>query len=180
MAQYEEPMHWFVMRDLKRPNAKEPAYKQLGELSIEVFTPLKWHLSIKKGKREREKIPFIQDLLFVHDTQKHLDSIVERIPTLQYRYQKGKGYRSPMTVPDNDMERFIHAVGSTDEPSYYLPNELTSIMYGRKIHIVGGNLDGYEGVLLSTRGSKTKRILVELPNWLVAAVEVNLEYVQFL
>lgn len=55
MAQSEEPMHWFVMRDLKRPNAKEPAYKQLGELSIEVFTPLKWHLSIKKGKREREK-----------------------------------------------------------------------------------------------------------------------------
>lgn len=48
MAQSEEPMYWFVMRDLKRPNAKEPAYKQLGELSIEVFTPLKWHLSIKR------------------------------------------------------------------------------------------------------------------------------------
>lgn len=55
MAQSEEPMHWFVMRDLKRPNAKEPAYKQLGELSIEVFTPLRWHLPIKKGKRVREK-----------------------------------------------------------------------------------------------------------------------------
>ena len=53
-------------------------------------------------------------------------------------------------------------------------------MYGRKIRIVGGNLDGYEGMLLTTRGSKTKRILVKLPNWLVAAVEVNLEYVQFL
>lgn len=55
MNQSEEPMHWFVMRDLKRPNAKEPAYKQLGELNIKVFTPLRWHLSIKKGKREREK-----------------------------------------------------------------------------------------------------------------------------
>lgn len=51
MNQPEEPMHWFVMRDLKRPNAKEPAYKQLGELGIEIFTPLRWHLSIKKGKR---------------------------------------------------------------------------------------------------------------------------------
>lgn len=85
-----------------------------------------------------------------------------------------------MTVPDNDMERFIHAVESTDNPSYYQPDELTSAMYGRKIRIVGGNLDGYEGMLLTTRGSKTKRILVKLPNWLVAAVEVNLEYVQFL
>lgn len=85
-----------------------------------------------------------------------------------------------MTVPDNDMERFIHAVESTNNPSYYQPDELTSTMYGRKIRIVGGNLDGYEGMLLTTRGSKTKRILVKLPNWLVAAVEVNLEYVQFL
>lgn len=144
MNQSEGPMCWFVMRDLKRPNAKEPAYKQLGELDVEIFTPLRWHLSIKKGKREREQKPFIQDLLFVHDTKKHLDSIVERIPTLQYRYQRGKGYRSPMTVSDNDMERFIHAVESSANPYYYLPDELTSAMYGRKIRIIGGNLNGYE------------------------------------
>lgn len=180
MNQPEEPTQWFVMRDLKRPNAKKPAYKQLDELNIEVFTPLKWHLTIQKGKRVRGQVPFMQDLLFVHDTQKHLDPIVERIPTLQYRYQKGKGYRSPMTVPDDDMERFIYAVGNADNPSYYRPDELTSAMYGRNIRIVGGNLDGYKGVLLTTRGSKIKRILIELPNWLVAAVEVDLEYVQFL
>ena len=172
--------HWFVMRDLKRPNAKEPAYKQLDRLKIEVFTPLKWCLVIKKGKRVREEVPFIHDLLFVHDTQSHLDPIVEKTPTLQYRYQKGKGYRIPMTVPDGDMEKFIHAVESTDNPSYYLPGELTPAMYGHKIRIVGGNLDGYEGVLLTTRGSKTKRILVELPTWIIAAIEVKLEYIQLL
>ena len=31
---------WFVMRDLKRPNAKLPAYIQLEQEGIEVFTPL--------------------------------------------------------------------------------------------------------------------------------------------
>ena len=59
---------WYVMRDLKRPNAKHPAYKQLEELGFEVFVPMKWFLSVKQGKRVREKRPFIQDLLFVHTT----------------------------------------------------------------------------------------------------------------
>lgn len=35
----EQRMHWYVMRDLKRPNAKLPAYKQLSDEHLEVFTP---------------------------------------------------------------------------------------------------------------------------------------------
>lgn len=31
---------WFVMRDLKRSNAKCPAYKLLDELNIRFFTPM--------------------------------------------------------------------------------------------------------------------------------------------
>ena len=34
----EQRMHWYVMRDLKRPNAKLPAYKQLSDEHLEVFT----------------------------------------------------------------------------------------------------------------------------------------------
>ena len=78
------------------------------------------------------------------------------------------------------MARFIHAVSGTKTCRYFLPNELTRAMYGRKIRIIGGYLDGYEGHLLSLRGSRTKRLLVELPSWLVAAVEVQPEYVQLL
>lgn len=52
---------------LKRPNSKSPAYKQLVDEQYKVFTPLKWRLRISKdGKRIREKVPFIQDLLFVY------------------------------------------------------------------------------------------------------------------
>ena len=32
-----ELRQWFVMRDLKRGNAKQPAYKLLGELKIRFF-----------------------------------------------------------------------------------------------------------------------------------------------
>ena len=53
-------------------------------------------------------------------------------------------------------------------------------MRKRKILIIGGTLDGYTGTLVTTRGSKVKRLLVELPTLLAAAVEVQPEYIQFL
>ena len=64
----EKQTCWYVMRDLKRANAKLPAYKQLLNEHFEVFTPMKEQLSVHGGKRTREEVPFIQDLLLVHPT----------------------------------------------------------------------------------------------------------------
>ena len=175
----EEPIRWYVMRDLKRANAKEPAYKLLEGKKMEVFVPKIWKLCVRQGKRIREEAPFIPDLLFVHETRTNLDPIVEKIPTLQYRWLRNT-WREPMTVPDADMERFIRAVNTSESPKYYLPEEITPQMYGRKIRIVGGPLDGYEGGLLTMRGSKVKRLLVELKDFLAVSVEVNPEYIQFI
>ncbi|MCA4563314.1 UpxY family transcription antiterminator [Bacteroides xylanisolvens] len=176
----EQRMHWYVMRDLKRPNAKLPAYKQLSDEHLEVFIPMQWRLSLKNGKRIREEVPFMQDLLFVHDTQEVLDQFVRKIPTLQYRYLRGGGYCQPMIVADLEMERFIRAVRSSENPKYYLPEEINNAMYGCMIRIVGGPFEGYEGRLLTTRGSKIKRLLVELPNFFSVGVEVNPDLIEII
>lgn len=154
----EHPLtdNWFVLRDLTRPNAKHPAYRLLEEKGIEVFTPMRWQLVERKGKRIREEVPLLHDLLFAHTTRTCMDSIVEEISTLQYRYLRG-GYRKPMTVGHAEMNRFIRAVHSDDSPRYFLVEELTPAMYGRMIRIEGGPLDGYEGRLLSIRGSRVWR-----------------------
>lgn len=174
----EETKQWYVMRDLKRINAKEPAYKLLEGKKMEVFVPKVYKLCTRQGKRVREEMPFIQDLLFVHETHLNLDPIVKKTPTLQYRWLRNT-WREPMTIPDADMDRFIRAVSNSEFPQYYLPEEIPSQMYGRPIHIVGGPLDGYEGNLLTMRGSKVKRLLVELKGFLSVGVEVTPEYIQF-
>ena len=175
----EKEMRWYVMRDLKRTNAKVPAYKLLKGMKMEVFVPMKWHLVTRKGIRIREEVPFIQDLLFVHETRLNLDPIVKKTPTLQYRWLRNT-WREPMTVHDADMDRFIRAVSNSESPRYYLPEEITPTMYGRKIRIEGGPLSGYEGRLLTTRGSKVKRLLVELEGFLAVGVEVDPEYIQLI
>lgn len=168
-----------MMRDLTRPNAKMPAYRMLQEKNIRCFTPMTCKLFVRHGKRERCMVPFIHDLLFVYETRSVLDPIVQRISTLQYRYLRG-GYCLPMTVAIADMERFIYAVETVSEPRYYRPEEITPKMFHHRIRIMGGALCGYEGFLQSTRGSKVKRLLVEIPSLLTAAVEVQPEYIQIL
>ncbi len=170
--------HWFVLRDLKRGNAKLPAYKMLADMGIEIFTPMVWKLVLLHGKRTRISVPFMQNLLFAHDSRKNLDPIIAKTATLQYRFLRD-GNRSPMTVRDADMEHFMQAVEGTDNPRYYMPNEVTPNMIGRKVRIIGGPLNGYEGFLQKLQGSRVKRMFVELPNHITAAVEVEPEFIQF-
>lgn len=174
----EDRLQWHVMRDLKRPNSLHPAYKELSEKDFEVFTPLHWQIKTERGKRVCRQVPFLPDLLFVHATRAQLDPLVESIPTLQYRYVRGGRYREGMVVPDADMDRFMRAVASSPSARYLTPDELTPAALGAQVTIVGGPLDGYEGRLLKMRGSRKRRLIVEIPRLLAAAVEVCPEFVR--
>lgn len=77
------------------------------------------------------------------------------------------------------MRQFIMAVSNTENPKYFMPGELTQTMYGKKVRIIGGVLDSYEGKLLSIKGMRTKRLIVEVSNLISAAVEVAPQYIQF-
>jgi len=172
-------MTWFVMRDLTRANARFPAWEELTKAGFRVFTPLVWKVRTNGARKERYKAPAIHDLLFVESNRELLDPEVTRRPTLQYRFVRGGSYMEVMTVSDKDMERFIRATSSTDDPKFFLPSELTPSMIGKEVRIVGGPLDGFTGHLLSVRGTRTRRLIVELPGMLTSAVEVSPDYVQF-
>ena len=85
----DKAMKWYVLRDLKRSNAKLPAYRMLESEHVEVFTPMKWVTVTRQGKRVRTQQPFMPDLLFAHTTREALTPLVEKTPTLQYRYVRG-------------------------------------------------------------------------------------------
>ena len=177
LSDNDKQARWFVMRDLKRANAKQPAYKLFEEKGKRFFTPMTWRIGMEGGRRVRRQVPFVPDLLFVRDSREHLDTVVLQTPTLQYRWLRNT-WREPMTVSDAEMNRFIKAVSASDSHKYYLPEEITPAMYGRKIRIVGGPLDGYEGSLITRRGSKVRRLLIEIPNLIAVGIEVKPEFIQ--
>lgn len=172
-----QELQWFAMRDLKRANAKLPAYLQLAQAGFEVFTPMRQRITIKDNRRIKETVPVVRDLLFVHSTTELLDPEVNSTPTLQYRYARGKAYRTPVTVHHAEMERFIAAVNSTPQPRYYAPQEITPDMLGHRVRIVGGTFDGFEGNLLKTRGTRRRRLIIDLGQLIAVAVEVEPDFI---
>ncbi len=179
-AETEAPQ-WYVLRDLKRPNSKTPAYKVLPELGFEVFTPMRWVLKDNPGGgKTRMYLPYIQSLLFARSLRPALDAVVRKTATLQYQFVKGAPRHTPMVVPTADMTRFISAVRASQSCVYYSPDEISPDIIGREVVIKGGPLDGFQGKLLKMRGSRKKRLIVELKGIVVAAVEVAPEFIQLL
>ena len=170
---------WFVLRDLKRPNAKEPAYLMLRDKVETVFTPMTKQVVTRKGRKQVVEVPYMRDLVFVHDSPSVIDPIVEVTPTLQYRFVRGVQSNERMVVPDDEMERFMALVNSQRMFQYYTPDEVSATMCGRDIIIVGGELDGIRGKLLTVRGSKRKQLVVALRGLLAVGVVVEPEYIQF-
>ena len=168
------------MRDLKRRNSNSLAVHELGKAGLEVFTPMTQMVMTIGGQRQRRDVPVIQDLLFVHEAKETVDPFVAMYPTLQYRFLLGKSKENPMTVRDEDMEKFIFAIKNTDSPLYFMPGEITDAMVGRRVRIMGGMLDRYEGSLLAVKGMRKRRLIVDLPGLISAAVEVEPEFIQII
>lgn len=172
-ATNNEPL-WFVLRDLKRANSKSPAYKVLAEEGFEVYTPMQTRIAERNGKRIKETVPVIRDLVFIHTTRELLDPLIKKTPTLQYRYVKGMPQGTPMIVPTQQMETFIGAISNFSNPQYLRPEDITQSMIGAKIRIISnGVMNNREGHLLKVVGSRKKRMLVSIPELLVAAVEIT-------
>lgn len=175
----ETPL-WYVLRDLKRPNSKSPAYIVLPQLGFETFTPMRWVLTdTRSGNKTRKHIPYIPSLLFAKSIKSRLDEVIRKTDTLQYRFVKGAPQNTPMVVPTYEMECFRLAVTQSESCEYYSPAEITPDMIGRKVMIMGGQLDGTTGHLLKMRGSKKKRLIVTLEGLVAATIEVEPDYIQF-
>lgn len=171
---------WYAMRDLKRPNALEPAYKMLQEKGFKVFTPMRKKVVVRRNVRVTAEVPVIQDLLFVRTSRKDLDPVEAATPTLRYRFVKGGRYREATIVRDEDMDKFITAVESTPSLKYYALEDITPDMIGRRVRVHGGSLDGFEVPLRKMRGARKKRIFVEIPSFIAAEVVLeDFDYLQF-
>ena len=105
--------------------------------------------------------------------REELAPIIRKINLLQYRYIcGGKQY---------EFEKFKQAVERTDNVEHFSYEEVSPRIYGKQIRIIGGRLNGFEGRLMSKRGSKHKRLLIDLKECnLSAAFQVESEYIQLL
>ena len=99
MEEEQKPDFWFVLRDMKRPNAHNSGYLSLlemPELQGDLFIPLKQMIYNHFGKRIIKQIPLYQDLVFLHRSRPEAETILKKIPSLQFR-----GHRGQVSVPNS-------------------------------------------------------------------------------
>ena len=171
---------WFVMRDLHRGHRTVLSYQDLANKGYETYTPTVKSLSKDKGgKTVVVERPYLPDLFFLKTERVELNDLTTFSKgKFQFRYQYGIHPATPMVVPDKQMDNFIRANQNSDETKFLNVSEIPSSARNRPIRILSGPLEGVEGMLMGVRGSKRKRLVIELPHFLAISVNIEDEYVQ--
>ena len=97
----------------------------------------------------------------------------------QFRYRIGVSPATPIVVPGKEMDDFIRVNQNSDSPEFISPDSIPSDVRNRKIRVVGGPLDGVQGMLKTVRGSKFKTLYVELPGIMAVSAVSQFDFIQF-
>lgn len=154
---------WFALRV---PYCRELKLKELMDNAcIRSFLPMQY---IQKDTQKKILVPVVHNLLFVHSTQKSIESVKANCQfTLPFHYLIDKGCHKPIVVPDRQMENFIAVAGTFDDRILFLKAIHSRLGKGDKVRITGGIFKGVEGEIMRIRGDR--RVVVTIKGFMGVA-----------
>lgn len=162
----EDDIQWYAMRATYRRECE--AVRILEENFLNCFIPMRYNWRVKKGKKVRELVPVVRNLLFVHATSAKLKQIKATLPYLQYITDHRSGEK--IIVPDEQMRRFIAVAGTySDHLLYFHPEEL-NLAKGTKVRIIGGDFEGQEGFFIKVKGARDRRVVIAIQGVIAVAM----------
>jgi len=161
-----EKMQWFAMRATYRRGMQIKAL--LDRLGIGNFIPMRYEMCERNGRKKRELVPVIRDLVFVHAVQSELQKVKDRNPYLQYMIDIRNGRK--IIVPDKQMREFIAVAGTYDEHLIFFSPDEVNLRKGTKVRITGGDFEGYEGIFVKVKGARDRRVVISLQGVIAMAM----------
>lgn len=171
--------YWFAM---SAPYCKELEAKQfLDRLGIENFVPMQWQVvAHKNGKKSRELVPAIHNLIFARTTRPIIQEVKTGIKFLQYRTQPENGKNVPIIVPDVEMYRFIAVTDTCDKELVFIRPEEIDLRKGTRVRVHGGLFDGVEGVFVKVAGRRNRRVVVSIDHVIAVTAEISPDLIEIL
>jgi len=169
---------WYVMSAFRQEKKAEAALLAKG---TKCFVPKRYVIKTVHGKKIRTLQPAISNLIFLHASWNEIIELKRSLEYLQFQTQVIQKKRHVMTVPEDDMNRFIKIAEQLEEDiCYYHPDELP-FAEGQPVQVIGGSFNGVEGKLVKIIGKRQKRVVLQLDNLLAVAVTVEKpEYLRLL
>ena len=143
---------WYALHT--RSRQEKVVASQLGRRGIESFLPLVKEVHRWSDRRKVVRLPLFSCYAFVH---------MQPLPELWYKVMRTSGVLrfvgnrgDGIPIPESQIEN-LQAVLSSDVPFALCP----FLQVGQRVRILGGALDGIEGLLTARNGDRTLVISVE-------------------
>lgn len=174
----DEVKIWYAL-GCRSPRQEIKIRDEARKVGLEAFVPLSYEVKTVRGRKERKLIPALTGLLFAKGTLDDLKAYcrASAYPVFIKRstFSNREDY---LTIPTRAMEDFIAVTQHREEHvSYFKPGEI-HLQEGDRIRIKGGLYDGREGIVMRIKGKRNRHLVVQIPGFLVAAIELAPELVE--
>lgn len=141
---------------------------------LEAFVPLRYTVKTVRGQKQRALVPALSGLIFAKGTLEEVKDYLQKAHYPVYiRRSTFSNKEDYLTVPTKEMEDFIAVTESHEEHVTYFRPEEISLQAGDRIRIKGGLYDGREGVIMRIKGKRNRQLVVQIPGFIAAAVEIS-------
>jgi len=159
-------LQWYAMRATYRH--ENQAVRLLEAEGMQCFIPMQYRFRVRHGRKVRELVPVVHNLLFVYACSADIQRIKSQIPYLQYITDTRS--HEKIIVPDGQMRRFIAVAGTyNDQLLYFAPDEL-NLKKGVRVRVTGGEFEGQEGVFLKVKGARDRRVVISIQGVIAVAM----------
>ena len=171
-------MEWYALGCLS-PRQEIKIRDEARKAGFDAFVPLSYEVKTIRGQKQRKLIPALSGLLFVKGELEALkDYTRESAYPVFIRKSTFSNHEEYLKIPTKAMEDFIAVTQHREEHvSYFRPEEI-SLQEGDHIRIKGGLYDGREGIIMRIKGKRNRHLVVQIPGFLAAAVELQPEMIE--
>ncbi len=174
-----EDARWWAMSAVYNRSLR--AKEILEEQGLEVFVPMHYVLRQFAGRKYREYLPAVNNLLFVCAGAEEIKAAKAKLPWLHYLVRREGGRGIPIVIPEQQMQNFIAVASHTEEQlTYFTPEELHGLDAGQRVRVHGGPFDGVEGLFVRVQGVRNRRVVVSLDGVMGVAVTVSPDFIEVL
>lgn len=130
---------------------------------LDYYLPKHFVLRRYASGMKRILVPLLPSMVFVRGRFSEVHRFQSIYSFIGFATLPKDGHRTPLVVPDPDMENFrIVADKCRDDLTYYSPREM-KMHKGEYIRIIGGLFDGAVAKLVKVPGKRNRKLVVELP-----------------
>ena len=166
---------WYAMRATYR--RENEAVRLLEAEGMQCFIPLQYQFRVRHGRKVRELVPVVHNLLFVYACSADIQRVKAQMPYLQYITDTRS--HEKIIVPEEQMRRFIAVAGTySDQLLYFAPGELNlkKGVAATAVILVLGILLGVEMRLVLENGVEVSRIWYSLSGLLMLLMVLVILY----